>query len=301
VAVTPASASSLKPGWRGLIVTRRNQLVALAQLTPALVIVGAFVIAPLAIFAFYSFWRLRDYDLVSEWNLENYREVLTSPIYRDLVWNTIKIAGMASLATVAIAYAFAHAIRFHLRRFQEPLLFLIIVACFSGYLVRIYAWRTILGEEGIINRVLQLVGVIGQPLGFLLFNRLAAVIVLTNFLLPFAVLAIYASLQDIRESEIEAARDLGAGAFTAFRRVTLPLAWPGIFAAFAISFILAAGDYLTPQLVGGTSGSMIGRVIANTFTTSFNWPRGAALSFVLLAVVLALLALVRAVGGRALR
>jgi spermidine/putrescine transport system permease protein len=112
---------------------------------------------------------------------------------------------------------------------------------------------------------------------------------------------IYAGLQNIRDSEIEAARDLGAGPFTTFRKVTLPLAWPAVYAAFALCFIIASGDYLTPLLVGGTSGTMVGRAIADAFLAQYNWPLGAALSFVILTIVLAILAAVRVAGNRLLR
>ena len=192
-------------------------------------------------------------------------------------------------------------IRFHLRRFQEPLLFLVMVALFSGYLVRIYAWRTILGDEGIINSILMRLGLVDQPLSWLLYSRTAAIIVFVNFLLPLAILPIYASLQNVRDEEVEAARDLGAGAFQAFRRVTLPLAWSGVFAAFAFTFIIAAGDYVTPQLVGGTSGSMIGRAVVDTFGITFNWPLGSALSFLTLMFTLAILLVVQRVSVRVVR
>jgi spermidine/putrescine transport system permease protein len=253
------------------------------------------------VFFIYSFWTIEAYDLVPAWTLDNYRQALADPIYRVLFAQTIATAALAAVITTVIAYAFAHAIRFHLRRYQELLLFLIVVALFSGYLVRIYAWRTILGDEGVINSALLALGVVSQPLSFLLFSRIATTITLVNFLVPLAVLPIYAALQNVRDEEIEAARDLGAGAAGAFWRVTLPLAWSGVFAAFALTFIIAAGDYVTPQLVGGTSGGMVGRSIASTFGTAFNWPLGAALSFLTLVFVLVILGVLRLASGRVVR
>ena len=279
----------------------RDRWLSVAQLAPSTLFLLVFLVAPLGVFLVYSFWVTRSYRLVSDWTVANYVEGLSEPVYRSLFRNTLQIALTAALITVVLAYGFAHAIRFQLRRFQEPLIFLVIVALFSGYLVRIYAWRTILGDEGIVNDTLRRLGLIEQPLSFLLFSRPAAIIVLVNFLVPLAVLPIYAALQNVRDEEVEAARDLGAGAFGAFRRVTLPLAWSGIFAAFSFSFIIAAGDYVTPQLVGGTSGSIIGRAIANTFGVTFAWPRGAALSFLTLAFVLAILAILRAASARVVR
>jgi spermidine/putrescine transport system permease protein len=271
------------------------------QLAPALLFLAVFLIGPVAVFFAYSFWAIEGFDLVPAWNLDNYRDALTDPIYQSLFAQTLFTAGTASLVTVAIAYAFAHAIRFHLRRYQEVLLFLVIVALFSGYLVRIYAWRTILGDQGVINQALLGLGIIQEPLSFLLFSRVATIIVLVNFLIPLAILPIYAALQNVRDEEIEVARDLGASPFGAFWRVTLPLAWGGVFAAFGLTFIIAGGDYVTPQLVGGTSGTMIGRTIASTFGTAFNWPLGAALSFLTLAFVLAMLGVVQLGSRRVVR
>jgi spermidine/putrescine transport system permease protein len=271
------------------------------QLAPICLFLGVFFVAPLAVFLLYSFWSVRDFDIVSDWTLSNYSDALTDPVYRSLVRNTLVIAGLASLLTVSIAYGFAHALRFHLRRWQEPLLLLVLIALFSGYLVRIYAWRTILGNDGIVNEALQAVGIIKEPISALLFNRTAAVLVLTNFSVPIAILPIYAALQNVQDDAIEAARDLGSGRFTAFRRVTLPLAWPGVFFAFALTFVISAGDYVVPQLVGGSSGTMIGKIISDKFTLAFDWPGGAALAFLTLACVLAIVLLVGALGRRLVR
>ena len=271
------------------------------QLLPATLFLLVFLVGPVTVFFIYSFWTVEGYDLAPAWTLANYRDALADPIYQTLFLQTLATAVMAAVVTTIIAYAFAHAIRFHLRRYQEPLLFLVVVALFSGYLVRIYAWRTILGDQGVINTVLLTLGIVTEPLSFLLFSRTATTITLVNFLVPLAVLPIYAALQNVRDEEIEAARDLGAGAAGAFWRVTLPLAWSGVFAAFALTFIIAAGDYVTPQLVGGTSGGMVGRSIASTFGTAFNWPLGAALSFLTLMFVLVILGVLRVISGRLVR
>lgn len=273
----------------------------LAQLAPALLFLLVFLVGPVAVFFAFSFWTVDGFDLAPTWTLSNYIDALTDPIYQQLFLQTLITAGTAALMTTAIAYVFAHALRFHLMQHQEILLLLVVVALFSGYLVRIYAWRTILGDNGVINQVLITLGLIGEPLSFLLFSRVATIIVLVNFLIPLAILPIYASLQNVRSEEIEAARDLGANAAGAWWRVTLPLSWSGVFAAFALTFIIAGGDYVTPQLVGGTSGGMIGRSIASTFGTAFNWPLGAALSFLTLAFVLALLGVLRFASGKIVR
>jgi spermidine/putrescine transport system permease protein len=280
---------------------RRTTVGTVAQLAPATSFVVAFALAPLVVFLLYSLWRVSNYQIVSDWNLDNYSRAFTDDVYRSALLNTLRIAGSAAVVATVVAYGFAHAMRFHLRRWQEPLLFLVIVALFSGYLVRIFAWRTLLGDQGIVNETLQAVGLTDKPLTFLLYNRTAAVLVLVNFLIPLAVLPIYGALQNIGDGEVAAARDLGCTAAGAFRRVTLPLAWGGVSSAFALSFIIASADYLTPRLVGGVSGTMIGQSIATTFLDSFDWPAGAAVAYVTLATTLVIVTVVRVAGRQLLR
>lgn len=262
------------------------------QLAPATLFLLVFLVAPLTLLWAYSFWEVQNFQVVKNWNVENYIDIFKSEVDRTLMRNTLVIASVTAFFTVFTAYVYAHMIRFHLRRWQEVLLLLVLVALFSGYLVRVYAWRTILGDEGVINEALTRIGLIDEPLTFLLYSRTGAIIVLCNFLIPLAILPIYAALQDVDDDEVQAARDLGCGPFRALWTVTLPLARRGVYVAFALSFIIAAGDYVTPQLVGGTSGGMIGRAIQDQFLGAFDWPSGAALAFVTLGLVLAVLAVV---------
>lgn len=277
-----------------------ERAVFVAQLTPITWFLATWFLAPIAIFFLYSLWRTSNFQLVHTWGLQAYENAVTNPVNRNLIQNTVEIALEASACTIVIAYTFAHIIRFHLRRWQQQLLFVVLMAMFSGYLVRIYAWSTILGNQGIINTTLEQLRLTSHPLTFLLYSRTAAIIVLTNFLTPLVILPVYAALQDVEDSEIEAARDLGCRPGQALRKVTLPLAWRGVFAGWALAFIIAAGDYITPQLVGGTSGTMIGRIVASDFNESFDWSHGAALSFVSLGVVLLVIAIVRRIGVKVL-
>ncbi|MBD0291880.1 MAG: hypothetical protein ICV74_11540, partial [Thermoleophilia bacterium] len=169
----------------------RDRWLSALQLAPTTAFLLAFLVVPLGIFFAYSFWVTRSHALVADWTIVQYREGVTDPVWRDLLRNTFVIAFLTAVVTVTLAYAFAHALRFHLRRYQEVLLFLVLIALFSGYLVRIYAWRTILGNEGIVNQALVRVGLVDEPLSFLLFSRSAAIMVLVNFLVPLAVLPIY--------------------------------------------------------------------------------------------------------------
>lgn len=279
-------AATSEPRFGAL--SRRASWLAAAQAGPLAVFFAVFLVAPLATFLLYSFWRTRNFEIVHDWNLKTYSDIVGVGVYWRLLWNTIQIAGVTTVVTVCVAYVYAHALRFHLRRWQEPLLLMIVVALFSGYLVRVYAWRTILGDNGLVNEFLLRLHVIDTPLTFLFYNKTAAILVLCNFLVPLAVLPIYAALQDVDDAVVEAARDVGCGSLRALWRVTLPLARPGIASAAALCFIVASGDYVTPQLVGGATGAMVGRVISDAFGITYDWAHGAALSFVILALVLAI-------------
>jgi spermidine/putrescine transport system permease protein len=199
---------------------------------------------------------------------------------------------VVALVVVVLAYLFAYLATFTFPRYRELLLFLMLASIFGGYLVRIYAWRTILGDEGLVNSLLLWLGLIERPLRFLLFSRFAVLVTLVNFLLPFGVLPLYGAMQNVPRDALEAARDLGGGPIAVFRTVLLPLTSTGIRIAFAFAFVLSAGDYVTPELVGGTNGIMIGNVINDQFGVAYNWPLGAALAITTLFCVLVIFWLV---------
>jgi spermidine/putrescine transport system permease protein len=250
-------------------------------MTPLALFTLTFFLVPLGALFAYSLGTSTAISISFGHNLENYSKALTDPFYLRLTGRALANGAMVGLISVALAYPFAYAITLGpLRRKGEAFLLLVLISLFASYVVRVYAWRTLLGSEGIINGALSYVGI--GPLTFLLFSRTAVVLTLVNVLVPLAVLPIYSSLVQVDRSLLEAARDQGAGPLRSVVRVALPLSTRGLNAAFALCFIIAAGDYVTPQLVGGTSGQQIGNVIADQFGVSFNWPLGAALSFVLL-------------------
>ncbi len=225
-----------------------------------------------------------------DFTLKNYWATFTE--YGDaLAWTLLTALAIAMLTTL-IAYLFAYAIRFRAGRYGDLLLFVTLIALFGGYLVKIYAWKSILGRDGIINSVLMSLNVIDEPIGILIYSQGAVAITLTYFLLPFAVLPIYGNMRAIPDDLIEAARDLGAGPFSAARDVVLPLCERGINVAFLFSFLIAAGDYVTPRFVGG-GASMMGHFIETQFSFGFNWPMGSAMSFTLLAASLLTVSLFR--------
>jgi spermidine/putrescine transport system permease protein len=221
---------------------------------------------------------------------KNYIATFTE--YGDVLLNTLFIGLSIAVITTLLAFAFAFAIRFRAGRFGDLLLLLTLITLFGGYLVKIYAWKSILGRDGIINAALAWLGLIDEPLTFFIYSANGVVITLAYFLLPFAVLPIYGNMRAIPDALIEAARDLGASAYRASRDIVLPLCERGISAAFLLSFLISVGDYVTPRYVGG-GASMMGHFIETQFSFGFNWPMGSAMAFTLMAASLAVFCLFR--------
>ncbi len=262
-----------------------------AGLLPALALWLVLFAVPLGFFFIVSFWSVKGLAMRPDLTARNYWLALRD--YGDVLVGTILIGLVTALVTTIIAYFFAFAIRFRAGRYGNALLFMTLIALFGGYLVKIYAWKSILGRDGVINATLLALGVIDEPLTIFIYNTNSVVITLTYFLLPFAVLPIYGSMRAIPESFIEAARDLGATPGRAARDIILPLSEKGIGVAFLMAFLISVGDYVTPRYVGG-GASMMGHFIETQFSFGFNWPMGSAMSFILMTVSLAVYLLIRA-------
>ena len=242
---------------------------------------------PLLILLVLSVWRQEGYTQVPDATLLNYLEGLTNRLYLTVLLRTVMVGIVTALVVVPIAYAMAYLMRFRFERWGNLLLGLVLISLFSGYLVRIYAWRTILGTEGLLNAALLQLGLIAEPITALIFSPWAVMITLVGLLLPLSLLPISSSMANVSRDHLEAARDLGSNGLRLHRTVLLPMVLPGVGTAFAIAFVLAAGDFVVPTMVGGASGgTMIGNLIANQFRgSSADWPLGAALSFLILALL----------------
>ncbi|MCP5085347.1 MAG: ABC transporter permease [Rhodobacteraceae bacterium] len=256
----------------------------LALSAPASLYVGALVSIPLGILVVYSFWTQTYVSIDKTFTAVNYREALTDPLVRHLLVRSIFIAGMVTIATVALAYPIAYFIAFRTQK-KTLWLLLITIPFWSSYLLRVFSWKLILGFNGVLNSALLSLNLIDQPLTFLLYNELAVVLTLAHAWAPFAILPIYVSLQKIDPSLLEAATDLGLSPAESFFRVTLPMTVPGIVAASLIIFIPTVGDYVTPALVGGSEGKMIANLIQVQFGAANNWPLGATLSLIAMVTV----------------
>ena len=246
-----------------------------------------FIVLPFFLFFIYSFWRVENEFIVRQYSLTNYIRFFSTSLYPVLLWNSIQIALGVSALTFILGYPLALFISRQRGRTKAVMYMAVIIPLLTSYIVRIYAMRLVLGSDGVINSLLLILRVIQQPLEFLLFSRFAIFVTLCVILAPFMVMPIYTSLEKIPKSYIEASRDLGSSEFTTFWRIIFPLSLPGVIAGFMFVFILSLGDFLTPILVGGTTGVTISKVIQEEFGFAYNWPMGSALSTILLFVALA--------------
>jgi len=221
-------------------------------------------------------------------SLEQYSEVLGTPAFVRLLGMSVLMAlGIAGLATL-FAYPIAYFLTFRAGDRAPLYLTLLLVPFAVSYLLRVMAWKLMLGPEGGINSLLGTLGMTDEPIGLLLYSRPAVIITLVYVWIPFATLPIYAAMQRIDRDHLEAAADLGAGPWSRFWRVTLPLSVPGAAATFFMVFIPTVGEYVTPALVGGTDGIMYGNIIQGFFTRSANWPMGSAMAMIMLVMTLTL-------------
>ncbi len=250
-----------------------------------------FIVAPLASFLAYSFFRMESGQIVRGFSLVNYHRFFTDAIFVPVLWQTcllcLAVAALATLAGYPVAFLLANL----KGRRRYLLLLMVLVPLLMSYIIKIYAIRSILGGNGFLNRFLLWSGVIHQPLTIFVFNLNAVLLSLTVLLIPFAILPIFLALERIPRNLIEASSDLGASGLQTFARIILPLSLPGMVTAATFVFVLAIGDFLTPQMVGGQSGFTFGRIVYSQFGTAFNWPFGAALSAILAIVVIAVIAL----------
>jgi len=256
---------------------------------PPLLWVGLFLVLPYALMFAHSFWTVQNEVLVHHWNLDNYSTLFSKPVYREVLLRTVRIAASVTLCSVLLGYPLAYYLSFHAGARKDLLYQLVIVPLWVSYLVRGYAWKTILGSEGVLNGFFEYLHLTHEPVAFLLYSPFAVVLVLTHIYTPFVFLPIYAALEHIPRPLVEASHDLGAGSAQTFRRVILPLSLPGLLAGATFAFVLSLGDFLAPLLVGGASGTMIANVVQSLFGAALDWPLGAAISVGIMIIIISLL------------
>jgi spermidine/putrescine transport system permease protein len=260
---------------------------------PPLLWLTLFFILPVLLMAAFSFRADMRGDLFRAWSptLDQYASVAATGSY----WRLLGISALTALgigiSAILFAYPLAYFLALRAGSRAGFYLVLLLVPFWTSYLLRVMAWKILLGTEGVINSFLLSFEIIQQPLPALLYNRTAVILTLIYIWIPFAALPILAALQRIDPALFEAAADLGARPLYQFTRITLPLSLPGVFAAFFMVFIPTIGEYVTPLLVGGSRGFLYGNIIQDFFTKAANWPLGSALSMIMLIATLVLVAL----------
>lgn len=269
---------------------QRRTLGGYGLLAPGLLLMILGLVVPVLMLIGQSFvvegspegWRL---------GLDNFGQVIEGAQYQRVMARSIGVALLVALTTVLLAYPAAYFIAFHVHGNKMTWLVLITLPFWTSYLLRVFAWKLILGFNGVVNSALVYVGLTEAPLEFLLHNIFAVIVTLAHAWAAFAILPIFVSLQKIDRSLIEAAQDLGESPFMTFLRVTLPLSMPGVIAAFLLVFIPTVGDYVTPKMVGGPNGIMIGSLVQFSFGQLENWPLGSAIAVIAMLVVTAMVCL----------
>jgi spermidine/putrescine transport system permease protein len=257
---------------------------------PPLLWVSAFLLIPYALLFCYSFWSVSSSQaIVHSWTADNYRELLRVNVYLQTLFRSMWIAARVMIFSLLLAYPLAYYLSFYGEKRKDLLYQLVVIPLWVSYLVRAYAWKTILGSDGVLNTLLQYLHLTDAPLGFLLYSPFAVVLTLTHIYTPFAFLPIYASLEHLPRTLVEASHDLGASPFQTFWRVIFPLSIPGVVAGATFAFVLSLGDFLAPLLLGGPSGIMISNIVVSLFGAAYDWPLGAAISFCMLGLVIGLL------------
>lgn len=270
---------------------RRTRLRAVAGLAPVLLWQVVFFVIPMALMTTYSFWRMIDFKLVKSFTLYNYLEAFRNPLLWKAFVLSLEIAVAVTLVCAVLAYPIAYFIAKKAGRWKIACLIAVIIPFWTSFVLRAYAWKLLLGARGFINEALELGGLINEPLIFLLYSPIATSIGLIYAFLPFYILPLYTSIDKVQDSWLEAAASLRASPFRCFIEVTFPLCLPGLVVGGVFTFIFSLGEYVIPQLLGGGTKLLAAQAVVLEFETMQNWPGGAALSILLLLIVVTMLAL----------
>ena len=267
------------------LLSRNDTTKAYSLLSPSLLLLIFVFAFPIFFLVAYSFWT-QDYVYVdTTLTLENYKIVVNKAPYHALIKRSLIISSLTTLVTVLLAYPMAYFVAFVVKDHKLLWLIALTIPFCTSYLLRVFAWKLILGYNGVINGSLSNLGLIDNPLSFLLYNPFAVFVTLAHAWSAFAILPIYVSLEKIDRSLLEAAADLGDSAFRRFWRITFPLSFPGVLAASMIIFIPTTGDFITPRLVGGSEGIMVANLIQVMFGKVNNWPLGSSLAIITMTIV----------------
>jgi spermidine/putrescine transport system permease protein len=278
-------AAQLRPGALTRFLHRHESWRGYLLMAPALLLMAAAIIFPIGMTLVMSTWSLSGYDTVTTPGVSNYAAMVENPMFRVLILRSLTIALTCTAVTVLLCYPMAYFVAFHGGRHKAMWLIVMTLPFWTSYLLRVFAWKVVLGYEGVLNTGLIGLGIVDEPIAALLYSQTAVTIVLAHSWAAFAILPIYVSLEKIDRSYLEAAADLGDGPMKRFWRITFPLSLPGVVAAFIMMFVPTVGEYITPTMVGGPDGMMIGNLIQAMFGPMNNWPAGAALAVVMMLTI----------------
>ncbi|GGE02183.1 spermidine/putrescine transport system permease protein [Gemmobacter megaterium] len=261
----------------------------LALISPPAIYAVLLLAAPLGLLFVYSFLTDGYLTILWEFTPQNYIDAWTDPLVRTVMLRSLWVAMLVTMVTVALAFPVAYFVSFHVKPSRKSMwLFLITIPFWTSYLIRVFLWKVILGFNGVVNSGLIGLGIIDEPLTFILYNVNSVVITLAHAYAPFAILPIFVALEKIDRSLLEAGQDLGESRMMTFWRVTLPLAMPGVIASVLIVFIPTIGDYVTPQLLGGPEGRMVANLIQLQYLRLDNYPAGSAIAISAMLMVTAI-------------
>ncbi|MEZ5925780.1 MAG: ABC transporter permease [Hyphomicrobiaceae bacterium] len=255
---------------------------------PVLIICGVALAFAMASTVLTSFWTQEGVRIIPGFTLRNYAEAVTNPLYQLTMMRSLVISISTTALTILLAYPIAYFLAFYAGSRRTLWLILITTPFWTSYLLRVFSWKVILGYNGVINSGLKIVGLISEPLDFLVYNPIAVILTLVHAWLPFAILPLFVSLEKIDRSYLEAATDLGDSPRDRLWRIVFPLSVPGVMAASLMIFIPTVGDYVTPQLVGGPDGQMVASSIVELFGRVNDKPLGSALAIVSILIVTAI-------------
>ena len=290
MAVEARKIESVQPA-RGRAGRSHSGFVTVGLLALPVAWLAIFFLVPVVLIFLYSVNVFAFFPGTQAFTLDAWKNFLDGSPFLDLFWKSIRMSLIVSVVAVIAAYPIAYYIALIATKRKYVLLLLILAPFLVSYFLRLLAWKVILGDQGVVNSFLYWTGLRadGDPVSWLLYSQFAVILTLVYVYVPFVALPIFASLESLDRRLLEAASDLGASRWQAFRRVTLPLSMPGVIAAFIFVFIPTIGEYFTPLLVGGVQGTMFGNAIADQFGQSLNWLNGSVLSFFLLLVVAVLM------------
>ena len=263
----------------------RGKLGRYLLLTPLGISSILVVSVSLALILVLSLQRTDPEALFTTLTLDAYRDNVLHPLFWRVLIRSLIISAAVTIVTVILAYPVAYVVSFRAGRFKHALLVIVSAPFFTSYLLRIFGWKIILGFNGVLNSALLGLGLIHEPLAFLVYNPGSVVVALSHAYLAFAILPIYVALDRVERDLLEAASDLGARPAKAFFKIVLPLSAPGVISAAVLIFVPTVGDYITPTLIGGPDGLMVANLIQSAFGKANDWPAGSALSMATILVV----------------